>query len=113
MDWKLPLAASEVCSESAPPRVVTAGFDRPVGTFVPSADGRIVFLLAEDQGRQKLFTIPVAGGTVQEIGRLTEGTIGSLDAARSAPIVVATFESAVNPPEVVRIDPASGARTPL
>jgi dipeptidyl aminopeptidase/acylaminoacyl peptidase len=108
-DW----AALSGPAAAPPPRVVTAGFDRPVGTFVPSADGRIVLLLAEDQGRQKLFTIPVAGGTVQEVGRLTEGTIGSLDAARSAPIVVATWESAVNPPEVVRIDPASGARTPL
>jgi dipeptidyl aminopeptidase/acylaminoacyl peptidase len=31
----------------------------------------------------------------------------------SAPVVAGIWESAVNPPEVVRIDPASGERTPL
>ena len=95
------------------PRVLTSGFDRSVGTFVPAADGRSIFLLAEDQGRQKLFTVAPGGGAVREVGGLTAGTLGTLDAAAGAPVLVGTWESAVNPPEVFRISPDTGARTPL
>ena len=94
--------------------VVTATFDRAVGTYVPSPDGTTVLFLAEDQGHQKLFRVPLAGGLVREVGALTTGTIGALAVAGGAtPIVVGTWESAVNPPEVVRIDAASGERSAL
>jgi len=94
-------------------QILTAGFDRSVGTFAPSSDGRTIYLLAEEEGRQKLFAVPAAGGSVREVGSLKAGTIGALDAARSAPVLVGNWESAVNPPEVHRIDPATGARTPI
>ena len=84
------------------------------GRYVPSPDGTTVLFLAEDQGHQKLFRVPLAGGLVREVGALTTGTIGALAVAGGAtPIVVGTWESAVNPPEVVRIDAASGERSAL
>lgn len=102
---------SSVQQAGAGRRLLTEGFDRSVSTFVPAPDGRTLFLLAEDQGRQKLYTLPAAGGAVREVGALTSGTIGALDAAaRGAPVLAGTWESAVNPPEVVAIDAHSGAR---
>jgi len=96
-------------------RVVTEGFDRAVGSFAIAPDGRAVYLLAEDQGRQKLYTVPAGGGPVREVGALSAGTIGAVHAGGSASgtVIVGTWESAVNPVEVVRLDAASGKRTPL
>ena len=93
-------------------RVLTEGFDRSVGTFVTGGDGSTIFLLAEDQGRQRLYSVPEAGGDVREVGTLSTGTIGALDSggSRVAPVLVGTWESAVNPPEVVAIDARSGER---
>jgi dipeptidyl aminopeptidase/acylaminoacyl peptidase len=118
-DWTALTGASSSNGSSAQQagagrRLLTEGFDRSVSTFVPAPDGRTLFLLAEDQGRQKLYSLPAAGGAVREVGALISGTIGALDAAgRGAPVLVGTWESAVNPPEVVAIDAHSGARTLL
>jgi dipeptidyl aminopeptidase/acylaminoacyl peptidase len=95
--------------------VLTAGFDRSVGRAAPAPDGKTVFFVAGDQGRDKLFSVPATGGTPREIGTLRAGTFGPIDVAGAAgaPSILATWESAVNPPEIGRIDPASGAWTPL
>ena len=94
-------------------RLVTETFDRAIGSFVPASDGRSVYLLAEDQGRVKVFSVPAAGGTVRELGSLTAGSYGALDGARTAGVLVATWDSAVNPPELVRIAADTGAKTAL
>jgi dipeptidyl aminopeptidase/acylaminoacyl peptidase len=92
------------------PSALTSGFDRSVGSFSPSPDAKTVFLLAEDQGRQKLYSVSVGGGPVTEIGTLTKGTYGSFDVGgpATAPVLVGNWESAINPPETGRIDLASG-----
>jgi dipeptidyl aminopeptidase/acylaminoacyl peptidase len=95
--------------------IVTADFDRSVGTYAISPDGESVYLLAEDHGRQKLFAVPASGGAVREIGTLDEGTFTALEVAgpTASPVAVTGWESAVHPPEVIRVDLATGARTPL
>ena len=96
------------------PRLVAGGADRSVGSVTIGPDGRTVYFTAEDASHVKLFRVPAGGGTVAEVGQLATGTIGSFDVAGgAAPAIVATWESAVNPPEVFRIDPTSGQRTPL
>jgi dipeptidyl aminopeptidase/acylaminoacyl peptidase len=96
-----------------PHHLVTQGFDRSVGRFTPSPDSR-VYLLAEDHGRQKVHVVDAAGGSVREVGRLAEGTIGTLDVGgRAAPVLVGTWESAVHPAEIVRVDAATGTHTRL
>ena len=105
-DW----AGLSTGTPTAARRVLAEKFDRAIGSFVLSPDGRSVYMLAEDQGRQKLFTTPIAGGAAREVGRLVSGTIGALDGARASPVLIATWESAVNPPEIVRIDPVHGNR---
>lgn len=101
--------------ETGARQVVAGGADRSVGSVSVSADGRTVYFTAEDASHVKLFRVPAAGGAVAEVGQLTTGTIGSFDVAgeAAAPVLVGTWESAVNPPEVVRIDATSGQRTLL
>jgi dipeptidyl aminopeptidase/acylaminoacyl peptidase len=91
---------------------LTGGFDRSVGSFAPASDGNSVYILAEDQGRQKLWVVAADGsGGVREVGSLKSGTFGSFDTAGTA--AVANWESATNPPEIGRVDLASGKWSPL
>jgi len=104
-------------SGSVAMRVVTGGPDHSVGTYTATPDSRALFFLAEAGGHQRLFRAPAAGGKEQEVGMMTSGTFGSLQVASAttggALKIAAVWESATNPPEIVRIDPATGRGTPL
>jgi dipeptidyl aminopeptidase/acylaminoacyl peptidase len=104
-------------SGSAAPKVVTGGADHDVGVYGFSPDSRTVYFLAEDAGHMRLFRAPATGGHEQEVGTMTSGTFGGLqiaDGTAKGPVrVAAVWESATNPPEIVRIDPASARWTPL
>src|SRR5712691_8425613 len=97
--------------------MVTGGAEHSVGTYSVSSDNRTVFFLAEDAGHQRLFRAPATGGKEQEVGTMTSGTLGSLQVAPAtrggALKLAAVWESATNPPEIVRVDPATGRATPL
>jgi dipeptidyl aminopeptidase/acylaminoacyl peptidase len=90
--------------------VLTESFDRSVGAFEPAPAGDAVFFLAEDTGRQKLYSVPAAGGAVREVGALGSGTWSglSVEGAAAAPVLAGIRESAVSPAEIARIDPATG-----
>jgi dipeptidyl aminopeptidase/acylaminoacyl peptidase len=85
-----------------------------VGDFAFAPDGRSLYLTAEDAGFVRLYSVPAAGGTVTPVldSRGSFGAIASAGSA-AAPSVVATWGSAVEPAEIVRIDPASGQKTRL
>jgi dipeptidyl aminopeptidase/acylaminoacyl peptidase len=97
------------------PHPVSPGFDRPVASFQLSSDGETVYLVAEDEGHDRIFVVPATGGEPRELGRLESGSYAGLQVggAEGAPVVVANWGSAVSPPEVARIDAASGARRAL
>ncbi|MGQ0428987.1 MAG: S9 family peptidase [Gammaproteobacteria bacterium] len=97
------------------PRPVTFDFHRPVDAFRVAPGGERIFLLAGDGGHDRLFAVPAAGGPVAELGRLETGSLGApaVEGGVDAPVVVANWGSAVSPPELHRIDPATGARTAL
>jgi dipeptidyl aminopeptidase/acylaminoacyl peptidase len=99
------------------PRVVTGGLDHSVGSYTIAPDNRAVFFLAEDGGHQRLFRAPATGGKEQEVGTITSGTFGALQVATAttgtAFKIAAVWESATNPPEIVRVDPVTGRWTPL
>ncbi len=96
------------------PRPVSFGFKRSVGAFQVSPDGETVYLVAEDEGHDRLFSMPATGGEPRELGRLESGSLSGLQVkgAEDAPVIVANWGSAVSPPEVSRID-AAGARHAL
>src|SRR5437867_4497058 len=109
------LVASAWPSGGTAMRVVTGGAEHSVGTYTPAPDNRTVFFLAEDAGHQRLFRAPATGGKEQEVGTMTSGTLSGLQVASASatPRLAAVWESATNPPEVVRIDPATGRWTAL
>ena len=59
-----------------PERVLTEGWDRSAGDFVFAADGRTLYVTANDDGRRALFAVDVATGRVEK--RVTApGSVGS------------------------------------
>lgn len=105
--WSWPMAGSA----AAPGTVVAGGAALSVGAWSFSGDGRAIYFLAESEGHQKLFRAPAAGGGDREIGSLTSGSYGGLQAEGNA--IAATWESAFSPAEVGRIDPVTGRWTAL
>jgi hypothetical protein len=106
-------------------RALTTGWDRAVTSFAPTADSRRVYFLAEESGHEKLYSAPIAAAgksgassTVTPAFDMTRGVYSNLaiaqgsgavrsgGARRTSPVIVALYESATEPPEVVRIDPA-------
>jgi dipeptidyl aminopeptidase/acylaminoacyl peptidase len=97
------------------PRPVSFGFERSVDSFEVSPDGETVYIVAEDEGHDRLFTVPATGGEPRELGRLESGSYGSIAVAgnEGSPVIVASWGSAISPPELHRIDAADGTRNPL
>ncbi|HEV8381487.1 MAG TPA: S9 family peptidase [Gemmatimonadales bacterium] len=103
-------------SHDAASRLVAGGAEHAVGSYAPAPDNRAVFFLAEAAGHQRLFRA-AAGAKEQEVGTMTSGTFTGLQVASATaagtPKIAAVWESALNPPEIVRIDPATGRWTAL
>jgi dipeptidyl aminopeptidase/acylaminoacyl peptidase len=95
-----------------PATVVAGGPDRSVGRAVAAPDNT-VFYTSDDAGHVRLFR--VTGGRTQPVGRQERGSYGGFDVAGngSTPVIAAIWESAVNPPELVRVDAKTGQATPL
>lgn len=87
---------------------LTEAADRSATAWGVAADGTLWFL-AEDSGHEKLYV--VAPGQAPRLAfEMNAGVYTSLSVAEAspAPLLVARWESAVSPAEVVRIDPAKG-----
>jgi len=97
------------------PRDLTAPLDRSVSDFEPSADGRLLYFLAEDEGRQQLFLTSTDRAAPKSALALDRGSFSNLGVAANSrkPVLVAVWESATNPPEIVRIDLAQRRYVPL
>jgi dipeptidyl aminopeptidase/acylaminoacyl peptidase len=88
--------------------LVAASSDRSVGAYGFSSDSRTVYFLAEDSGQERLYAVPAAGGDVKQVSKAGAGCYTNLSAARNAPVLIANWESAISPGELVRFDLASG-----
>ena len=85
--------------------IVTSSFDRSVGGFAFTPDSRTLYMLAEEGGHEKLFAAPAGGGETKLVFDVKLGVYTGLAIAAKAPVMVGGWESAVNPGEIVRIDP--------
>lgn len=97
------------------PLVLTAPLDRPATSFAVSADGRTLWFLAGDSGRHKLYSTPTHRAAPRLAYELESGNYGSLALAAKAksPVLVATWDSATHPSEVVRLEPRARRHTLL
>lgn len=96
-------------------RRLASGFDESIGTFAIAPGGRQVYFLAERAAHDKLFVTGLDGGPATEVGRLEAGSYSQLSVggSREAPVIGALWGSAVQPPEVGRVDAKSGRWTAL
>lgn len=97
------------------PNILTANFDRAVGAFALTPDNKSIYLLAEEAGNEKLYTVSAQGGEVRLALDMTRGVYTGLKIPQKAAstIIIANWESAMNPPEVFRLDLKSKTQQPL
>ncbi len=97
------------------PQVLTPSFDRSVGSFAVAPDGAWIYLLAEEAGHTKPFRVAAGGGTVEPVLEVSEGTYSGLAIPAKAPatVLLANWESARSPREVVRMEPERGGHRAL
>lgn len=95
--------------EASERTIITAGFDRSVNSFAFTPDSRIIYVLAEESGHEKVFSIPSEGGNAGLALQMKAGVYTNLAIPEraSGTVLVANWESAVNPAEVVRLDLAA------
>ncbi len=106
-DWQ----NGQLVNESRP----AEGFDRSVESFGLTPDSQTVYVTAEEAGHEKLFRIPARGGPAQLAFEVKLGcyTNLSIPTQAASPLLFANWESAVNPAEIVRIDPDAGRHVAL
>lgn len=97
--------------EATKPELLKYDFDYPVNRYRPSPDGKTIFLIGEEHGREKIYSLPVSGGEVKSLSTGKGGVYSGLAVAEKTPVVIANWQSMVNPPEVVRIDLKTGEHT--
>lgn len=89
-------------------RDLTDAVDRSVSSWGVTANGSVYFL-AEDAGLEKLYVVP-RGAPARLVAPVAAGVYSGLAVAprASAPLLLARWESAVHPPELVRLEVAGG-----
>ena len=99
----------------AAPVIITSNFDRSVGSVAFTPDSKSIYLTAEEAGNEKLFTMPADGGDVTQAMDMTRGVYTGvrIPAKAASTIIVANWESAMNPPEVFRLDLKTKTQIPL
>lgn len=83
---------------------VVAQTDRSVDAYVISPDGKTAYFTAEDAGLAKLFSVPAQGGQARLFVDPKRGVYSGLEIGENAPVMIALWNSSVDPAEVVRID---------
>ncbi|MCO4292213.1 S9 family peptidase [Solitalea sp. MAHUQ-68] len=84
---------------------ITSNLDNPVSSFEVSGDGKTIYLNAEDQGQQKLFTVSSNGGKVNLLINNPRGCYNGLSISTEGKetVVVASYENASMPAEIVKV----------
>jgi dipeptidyl aminopeptidase/acylaminoacyl peptidase len=98
-----------------PPMILTAKWNRSVGGFAFTPDSRQIYMTAEEAGNEKLFTMPAEGGDVRLAMDITRGVLTNLriPSKASSTVLLANWESAISPPEVIRLDLKAATQQPL
>ncbi len=78
---------------------------RAIASYDIAPDGRQVFITAEDAGQEKLYVAGIAGGTAKLVGAPAQGVYANLSiGGKRSPVMIANYESATEPAEIVRLD---------
>ncbi|MEM1080206.1 MAG: prolyl oligopeptidase family serine peptidase [Pseudomonadota bacterium] len=91
--------------------LLTGDFDRSVSGFSVHENGTTVYLNAHDRGRTRLFALDIQARNVVHIDEDSAGVYGT--PAPAGDRLIATWQSATTPIEVVQVDPGTGQRSTL
>lgn len=96
-------------------KVLTSNFDGSIGSFALSPDSKTVYFTSEDAGLEKIYSMSASGGEVKQVIEQTKGCYTGLTipAKASATTIFTNWDSAVNPPEIFRINPNDKSQKPL
>jgi len=86
--------------------LVTRDFDGNVPHYAVAADGKLVYLLVEDSGKDDLYEVNASGGKPVLAVEPANGGYTALEIAQKStkPLLIAAYGSSVSPQEIVRID---------
>ncbi len=90
-------------------RVLSQDLDRSVDAFCVAPDGREVYLLAEEAGHTKLFTVSAGHGGVRKAVDTALGIY--TDLSMGGATLAGLWQSVSHPAEVVRLDLSAGRHT--
>ncbi len=87
---------------------VTREFDREAAQYALTPDGKFVYLLVPDAGKENLYRVSAEGGKPVLVIEPPTGGYTALEIPQKAakPVLIASYGSSVSPAEIVRIDPA-------
>ncbi|WP_414664443.1 S9 family peptidase [Horticoccus sp. 23ND18S-11] len=85
--------------------VLSAPLDRSVTRSAASGDSRTIYFTAETGHEVMVYSVSADGGAVKTHALGRPGVVGGIGVAGGS--LVATFDHAGQPPEIVRIDPAT------
>jgi dipeptidyl aminopeptidase/acylaminoacyl peptidase len=88
-------------------KVLTANLDNSVNSFAFTPDGKTIYLTAEDAGLEKVYSLSANGGNVTSAMEQTKGCYTNLVISAKANLVFANWDSAINPPEIFKLDLAA------
>lgn len=102
-------------AEAAAPAILTEKWDRSAASFAFTPDSRRVWLIAEEHGHDKLFTLPADGGAVERAFEVAEGVYSALAIPEraSSTLVVALWGSMTHPEDIVLVDARAGSHKAL
>jgi len=96
------------------PSLVTRDFDREAARYALSSDGKLVYLLVPEAGKENLYRVAAQGGKPELIIEPATGGYTSLEIPeKAATPLIAGYGSSVSPTEIVRIDVARRAHVNL
>ncbi|HUD93507.1 S9 family peptidase [Sphingobium sp.] len=86
---------------------LTGKFDREVDGYAVTPDSRTLYLTVPDAGMENLYRVAASGGEPELVIAPKIGGYTAIDIPSDAkvPQLIASYGSAVNPVEIVRIDP--------
>lgn len=96
-------------------QVLTANFDKSVGSFALTPDSKTIYLTSEDAGLEKIYSMSANDGEVKQAFEQTKGCFTSLTipSKATAPVIFANWDSSINPPEIFRLDPSDKTQKAL
>ncbi len=76
--------------------------DRPINNYIVTKN--TILLSVEDQGNDKVYSLPLNGGALTSLTAATKGCYGAISASEDGKVIVCNYEDAVMPAEVIRIN---------